>query len=401
MRIAFLTNGIHPWVIGGMQKHSYFLVKYLARQGVDLVLWHPALDDGREPEGIPGFTDAEMERVDLRWVPWPREGILPGHYVRASYEFSERIWNELALESNAFDLIYAKGFTAWCSLLEKQKGADLPPIAVKLHGYEMFQPAFSLKEWIGHRILRRAARENTLLADHVFSYGGRITELIKNLRVPEERILELPAAIPEEALVSEVPKREEDEPVRFVFLGRYERRKGIEDLMALLKELVRERKTFEFHFIGPIPKKKRILPPQTSDHGPRTTEERNKGPRIVYHGELNDQEEIRMRLQEMDVMVVPSHAEGMPNAILEGMASGNTVISSDVGAVRDMVKKGVGWTIAPGERKALKDRMKEVMDMPRDELRKCREKALDHVRKHFVWETVGEKTLEKIKKAIA
>lgn len=383
MRIALLTNGIQPWVIGGMQKHSHFLAKYLARQGVDLMLWHPVLEDGQKPERIPGFSDAEMERVALRWAPWPREGSIPGHYVRASYEFSERIRQEMRTEESSFDFIYAKGFTAWSTLLEKQKGGDRPPIGVKLHGYEMFQPAFSFKEGVAHRLLRRPARENTLLADHVFSYGGHITELIKSLGVPEERILELPAAIPEEALVPEVPERKEDEPLRFVFLGRYERRKGVEDLMAVLKDLIRERKNFEFHFIGPIPMKKRVT-----------------DARIVYHGELKDQAEIRNRLQGMDVMVVPSHAEGMPNVILEGMASGNAIIASDVGAVGNMVKAGVGWTIAPGSKKALKARMKEAMDMSRDELRKCREKALGRVREHFVWETVGERTLEKIKKAI-
>ncbi|MCX6929289.1 MAG: hypothetical protein NT154_39625, partial [Verrucomicrobia bacterium] len=34
--MAFLTNGLFPWVVGGMQKHSANLIREWARMGVDL-----------------------------------------------------------------------------------------------------------------------------------------------------------------------------------------------------------------------------------------------------------------------------------------------------------------------------------------------------------------------------
>ena len=40
MKIALLTDGIYPYVIGGMQKHSYFLAKYLARNKINVDLYH-------------------------------------------------------------------------------------------------------------------------------------------------------------------------------------------------------------------------------------------------------------------------------------------------------------------------------------------------------------------------
>ena len=40
MRIALLTDGIYPYVMGGMQRHSYYLAKYLARAGVHVDLYH-------------------------------------------------------------------------------------------------------------------------------------------------------------------------------------------------------------------------------------------------------------------------------------------------------------------------------------------------------------------------
>ena len=40
MRIALITDGIWPYVLGGMQKHSYYLCKYLAQQNVYVDLYH-------------------------------------------------------------------------------------------------------------------------------------------------------------------------------------------------------------------------------------------------------------------------------------------------------------------------------------------------------------------------
>ena len=40
MKISLLTDGIFPYVIGGMQKHSYYLVKYFAQIGVYVDLYH-------------------------------------------------------------------------------------------------------------------------------------------------------------------------------------------------------------------------------------------------------------------------------------------------------------------------------------------------------------------------
>ena len=40
MKVALLSDGITPFVIGGMQKHSYNLAKYLTIRGVQVTLFH-------------------------------------------------------------------------------------------------------------------------------------------------------------------------------------------------------------------------------------------------------------------------------------------------------------------------------------------------------------------------
>ncbi len=65
-------------------------------------------------------------------------------------------------------------------------------------------------------------------------------------------------------------------------------------------------------------------------------------------------EQKRAVLAESDVLVVPSHREGLPNALLEAMAAGMPVIAARVGAIPDVVEEGVsGLLIDSGDVDAL------------------------------------------------
>ena len=44
MRIALLTDGLWPDTIGGMQKHSFYLAKYLALNGHHVDVYYCAND---------------------------------------------------------------------------------------------------------------------------------------------------------------------------------------------------------------------------------------------------------------------------------------------------------------------------------------------------------------------
>jgi hypothetical protein len=55
--IAFCTDGMHPFVLGGMQKHTLGLCRALALQGVKLILIHGT------PEGENKPTEQEVTEV--------------------------------------------------------------------------------------------------------------------------------------------------------------------------------------------------------------------------------------------------------------------------------------------------------------------------------------------------
>ncbi len=67
----------------------------------------------------------------------------------------------------------------------------------------------------------------------------------------------------------------------------------------------------------------------------------------------------------MDVFVHPSVRDGMPNAVLEAMACGKTVIATPVGGVKDVIVDGVnGLLVNVNDAEGLAEKMDEALSQP-------------------------------------
>lgn len=376
MRISILTDGIFPYVIGGMQKHSYYLLKYLVKRGVHVDLYHTnqsKLDINK----LELFTEEEKKLIRAIVIPFPKGGKLPGHYLKASYAYSEAIFNALKRQ-DASDFIYAKGFTAWKLIEEKKKGFKCPPIGVNFHGFEMFQRSPDLKSYLSAKLLlQKPVLYNTANADYVFSYGGKITDIVKQTGVPAAKIIEIPTGI-EASWMEGTENSVTNSTIKFLFTGRYERRKGIQELNKALS-LIKNKKQFEFHFIGPIPESKKL-----------------KLPHVFYHGAITDAVLMKKTVKQMDVLVCPSHSEGMPNVIMEAMACGLAIIATDVGAVRLMVDKTNGILLSESKPQLIAAAMEELMQKNAPELIALKQRSVEKVKEQFLWDKIVDETLSKI-----
>jgi glycosyltransferase involved in cell wall biosynthesis len=75
------------------------------------------------------------------------------------------------------------------------------------------------------------------------------------------------------------------------------------------------------------------------------------GERFVLRGSVSD---VPGFLRTVDVAVLPSHSEGMSNALLEYMAAGRAVIATDVGANARLLDGGkCGVLVPPSDERAL------------------------------------------------
>ncbi len=70
-------------------------------------------------------------------------------------------------------------------------------------------------------------------------------------------------------------------------------------------------------------------------------------------------------LRSIDIFVHPSLSEGLPNAVMEAMASGCTVIASRVGGCPELIEHGVdGLLVKPGDLDDLTNRLGALIDDP-------------------------------------
>lgn len=368
MKIALLTDGIYPYVMGGMQKHSYYLAKYLAKNKIQVDLFH-FNQSALNIHALEVFNEEEKKYIKSIVLEFPKLNNLPGHYVKESHRYSEIIFEKIKSDLNQYNFVYTKGFTGWKLIESKMNGLTCPPIGVNFHGYEMFQPAPNLKIKLQHLIFQKSVRWISTNADVVFSYGGKITEIIAGLAIPQDKIIEIPTGIEETWINKNSLKA--NAPRRFIFIGRYERRKGVEELTSVLQELIKT-DNFIFEFIGNIPLNKQI-----------------KSKKIIYHNEMRNVEDIKIILLRADVLVCPSHSEGMPNVIMEGMASGLAIIATDVGAVSKMVNNKNGGLISTNKLKEdLKLAIREMIMITDEQLLLYKQSSIDHVKKSFLWDRV-------------
>lgn len=128
----------------------------------------------------------------------------------------------------------------------------------------------------------------------------------------------------------------------FLMLGRLGKRKGTYDLIdaiQLAKKTVPDIKLY-LAGDGDIEKIKEIIKDKKLESN------------IEVVGWVNLNEKLKL-LKLVSTVVLPSYNEGLPMAILEGMAAGKGIISTTVGAIPEVISDKNGILIKPGDIKAL------------------------------------------------
>lgn len=380
--IALLTDGIPPYVMGGMQKHSLLLAEHLAALGTKVLLYHFVEEDQlpNEEAVLSHFSNRASGNITVRTFRYNDTGKLPGHYLRAQRAMSNAYLKSLIREDHRPDFIYCKGFMA----LEILKNRSVLPFAciigVKFHGMNMFQKQPDWKGEIVKYMLRPTARRIMNEADVVFSYGGKITDIIARQLKDTSKIVELPSGIGADWLrpIDEITPVEK--PLKLLFVGRFDRLKGLPELYKALESL--HELPWLLTIVGPIPEKHRI------NH-----------PRISYTGPVTDQNELKRMYDRNSVLLCPSISEGMPNVIMEAMARGLAIVATDVGATAILVDGTNGILMEPGSVLSLEKSLKEILNSSEEKIHAMQKAGRAKMEERFTWEVIAKEfavTLEKL-----
>jgi glycosyltransferase involved in cell wall biosynthesis len=107
---------------------------------------------------------------------------------------------------------------------------------------------------------------------------------------------------------------------------------------------------------------------------------------VTFTGRV-DNERIAELYREADVCINPSLVDNMPNSILESLASGVPVVSTDVGGVRYVVEHGkTALLVPPGDAEAMARAVLGLLDHPEEAGRLAR--AGREAVQQYTWEQV-------------
>lgn len=163
----------------------------------------------------------------------------------------------------------------------------------------------------------------------------------------------------------------EDKPV-FTMIGRLTGSKGVNEYIEAANIVKRIFPKAEFYLIGPMDNDDSSL---KADKLKKSVDDGI----ITLIGEVED---VRPYINKSRVFVLPSYHEGTPRTVLEAMAMGRPIITTDAPGCRETVVDGVnGFLIPVRNSEALAEKMvwmienhSEVEKMGRESRRICEEK---------------------------
>ena len=161
----------------------------------------------------------------------------------------------------------------------------------------------------------------------------------------------------------------------FLLIGRMLWDKGVREFADAAAIVKRTQPAAQFLLLGPMDKENRSAIPETVISGWE-----GKGV-VQYLGRTDD---VRPFICRSDVVVLPSHREGVPSSLLEAMAMGKPVITTDAPGCKEVVEDGKTGFIAPvKDAPALADCMLRFIKLSRTEREAMGQNARAKVLREF------------------
>lgn len=210
---------------------------------------------------------------------------------------------------------------------------------------------YIVREWRQQWWFRRWLRRVILSSDAVVCQGRCWREFFAAISgLPLERFPIIYNIAPAPgAGVGPLPSRERAE--RALLMGWVERNKGIFDLVEMVDRFRVELDGMRFVIGGKGVDLDELM---------RDIERRGLMDRFEFRGWVDEAGKERI-MADVDICLMLSHREGMPNALIEAMAAGRPVIATAAGAVSDIVEDGrTGFLCEPRDVEEIGFRLLEL-----------------------------------------
>ncbi len=313
------------------------LVRALIAEGYAVVAIAPA------DSFVPQIEETGAKFIPLKQLS--RKGVNP---VKDWLLYRElyRIFQQEQLDAVLLYTIKPNIYGNWAA-----RRAGIPSIAtVTGLGYSF------MKKGVVHQIVKRLYRSAFRKAERVAFQNRDDKALFENLRLcqPSQTLLIKGSGINTDyfqPLLKTIPS----ENFVFLFVGRLLYDKGVRELLQAAEKLQAARANTEFWIVGGI------------DEGNPSAIQKDLLERyeaqeaVKYLGRSSD---VRAIMQQADAVVLPSYREGLPRVMLESLAMGKPIITTDVAGCRETIRDGEnGYRIPAEDSTALFEALVKMRDL--------------------------------------
>ena len=314
--------------------------------------WNTRSDMSRSANLRAALSDDPAARIS--WLPieydsrdrWRRLPPISRNWTVASSLLARRELNCLARQGPIDGYFFHTQVTALGALdLMRERPTILSLDATPL-GFDTIGDAY------GHRAGGSLAGVKHRLTRALFQRAaGFVTwsawakrSLVDDYGIAAERVSVIPPGTDVSLWMTERPVRSDEEPTRILFVGGDFTRKGGADLLEACAPLLGDR--CELHVVT-----REAVAPRPG--------------LVVHHGVAPNSLALRRLFAAADVFALPTHADGLPMAIMEAMAAGLPVISTPVGSIAEAVEAGVtGYLTPPGAVADLRAAVTALVEQP-------------------------------------
>ena len=176
---------------------------------------------------------------------------------------------------------------------------------------------------------------------------------------------------------------DENEPIRFLFIGRVMKEKGVDELFEAARRIKKEYPDVLFDIVGPM-----------EDEYSSVIEKLEEDGIITYYGYQKD---VRPFIARCHCFVLPSWHEGMANTLLEAGAMGRPLITSRIHGCMEAVENDVsGFLFEQKSFEDLKRGMRNFAELSYQQRRTMGLAGRMRMEVMFDKKKVVEKTIEKL-----
>jgi galacturonosyltransferase len=176
-----------------------------------------------------------------------------------------------------------------------------------------------------------------------------------------------------------------NEDIKFLFVGRIMRDKGITEFLNAAEYIKREYPSTHFMIVGSY---------EEQAYKKRLEKLQNSGI-VEYYGEQKD---VHYFMKKCNAVVHPSYHEGLSNVLLEAASSGRPILASNIPGCRETFEEGItGLGYEPKSSESLISAIEEFLKISVDERANMGIKGRKMIENRFSRDLVIEKYLKELK----